>query len=126
MTAQQASEPRSRRPALIAGALLLAALAIGSVTAVNLFPTRAGDRSLAVPNRPTVPAQAGAQAARAQEAWTERLNGQAAGAEAGDRAAKAWTERLNGQAAGAVGQDRAAKAWTERLNGQAAAAGPLP
>ena len=50
MTAQQTTAPSNRRPAIIAVALLLAALAVGSVTAVNLFPTSASERSLALPN----------------------------------------------------------------------------
>jgi hypothetical protein len=39
--AQQVAAPRHRRTALIAVALLLVALGVGAVTAVNLFPTQA-------------------------------------------------------------------------------------
>ena len=39
--AQQVAAPRQRRTALIVVALLLFALSVGAVTAVNLFPARA-------------------------------------------------------------------------------------
>jgi hypothetical protein len=46
MSAQQVAAPsRVRRPFIII-ALLVAALAIGAVTAVNLFPTRATERAI--------------------------------------------------------------------------------
>ena len=47
MSAQQIAAARHRRRAFIVVALLLVALAVGSVTAVNLFPARASQRPLA-------------------------------------------------------------------------------
>ncbi len=42
---QQIAAPRYRRTALIVVALLLVALAVGAVTAVNLFPARADQQA---------------------------------------------------------------------------------
>jgi hypothetical protein len=47
MSAQQIATPDRRRTTLIVIALLLVALALGAVTAVNLFPTRASERPVA-------------------------------------------------------------------------------
>ena len=47
MSAQQIATPDRRRTILIVIALLLVALALGAVTAVNLFPTRASERPVA-------------------------------------------------------------------------------
>jgi hypothetical protein len=133
MSAQRTPTQSHRRTAFVAVALLLVALTVGAVTAVNLFPTSASERSLAEPARPSFAALATdresvlerfraqeradpAQAARVQQTWTDRLNGQAT-----DRVQQTWTDRLNGQAT-----DRVQQTWTDRLNGQAAEAGALP
>jgi hypothetical protein len=132
MTVQQVSAPRYGRRALIAVGLLLVALAVGSVTAVKLFPTKASEASLALPNRPALAAQGtdqaavlerfraeergnSAQAARTQAAWSARLDGLATA-----RVDQAWTARLDGLANARVDQ-----AWTARLNGLAEQAGAL-
>jgi hypothetical protein len=47
MAAQPTAAPSRRRTTLIAIALPLVALALGAVTAVNLFPTRASERHVA-------------------------------------------------------------------------------
>jgi hypothetical protein len=122
MQEQQTIAPSNRRRAFIAVALLLVALAVGSVTAVNLFPTKASERSLALPNRPTVPVQAADQAKVLERFRAEERADPAQAA----RIQQTWTERLNGLAAEAAAQGRAADAWTERLNGLAAEAGDLP
>ena len=88
MPAQQTPAASHRRNAFIAVALLLVALVIGSVTAVNLFPTRASERSLAAPARPAFAAQVASN--RAQQAWSDRLNTLAS-----NRAQQAWSDRLN-------------------------------
>jgi hypothetical protein len=47
MSAQQIATPDRRRTILIVIALLLVALALGAVTAVNLFPAQASQRPVA-------------------------------------------------------------------------------
>jgi hypothetical protein len=85
MSAQQIAAPNYRRRTLIAVALLLAALAVGAVTAVNLFPTRAGSVGMSD---------------RATRAETRRLDELAKAYQTGsqgmsDRATRAETRRLD-------------------------------
>jgi hypothetical protein len=122
MPAQHTAEPSHRRNGVIAVAILLLALAVGSVTAVNLFPTSASGRPVAEPLRPSFAAQAVDQAAvlerfRAQE--------RAEPAQAVDRAAV--LERFRAQERAEPAQpNRVRQAWSARLNGLAAEAGVLP
>jgi hypothetical protein len=88
MSAQQSEALSRRRTTFIAVALLLVALAVGAVTAVRLFPTRAGSVGMSD---------------RARGAETLRLDGLAKAYLAGsqgmsDRARGAETLRLDGLA----------------------------
>ncbi len=110
MAVQEIAAPSHRRTILITVAVLLVALALGALTAVNLFPTRASERPLAGTGGTAVHAQA---AALGSQTWSDRLNAQAAAL-----GSQTWSDRLNAQAA-ALGS----QTWSDRLNAQAAALG---
>ncbi len=111
MLAQQSEAPSRRRTTFIAVALLLVALAVGAVTAVRLFPTRAGSVGMSD---------------RATRAETLRLDELAKAYQTGsqgmsDRATRAETLRLDELAkayqTGSQGMgDRATRAETLRLD----------
>jgi hypothetical protein len=92
----------------VLGLVLVAAIAVG--TSAN----RQSESGLqAWTDRLQAQAESYAQT-RIRQAWTSRLEAQAQ-----QQVNNAWTDRLNGLAAGAGATARANTAWTDRLNGLA-------